>query len=448
MKVARWRAWLEDEEIRLWFENNARGSQVFAEESIRVLYRYCAWIKTTPQDLVAQAKKDLRSVENQLLKVIGDLERKGRSPSYIQNFVKYLKGYLAHYGIPWTRKIKIADSGATPTLDDERVPTHEELRSVLGNATPRGRVIASFIVFSGLRPEVLGDFGGEDGLRLGDLPDLQISGKEVAFRNVPCQVKVRRNLSKAKHAYFTFLGSEGCDAVKAYLEQRLAAGETMDEKTPVVRVLEGWELKARAEGHSRSPFIVSRNISREVREAMRPRYKWRPYVLRCYFDTQLLLAESNGKISHSYRAFFMGHKGDIEARYTTNKGRLPTAMIEDMRVRYKDSEQFLATTASHVTAVKDMLLANWREQARAHGIDPMQIRIEMQAKTGTEPTADQEIQALTIAIARHVAPASAVPEKRQTKVVHGDEELVKHMNQGWTLTAGLGAGKYLIQAAA
>ena len=57
----------------------------------------------------------------------------------------------------------------------------------------------------------------------------------------------------------------------------------------------------------------------------------RPYVLRAYFDTQLLLAESKGKMTHSYRQFFMGHKGDMEARYTVNKGRLTKDMIEDMR---------------------------------------------------------------------------------------------------------------------
>jgi hypothetical protein len=69
-----------------------------------------------------------------------------------------------------------------------------------------------------------------------------------------------------------------------------------------------------------SMFITTQNITREIREAMRPRFMWRPYVFRAYFDTQLLLAENHGKISHAYRQFFMGHKGDIEARYATNKG--------------------------------------------------------------------------------------------------------------------------------
>jgi len=30
---------------------------------------------------------------------------------------------------------------------------------------------------------------------------------------------------------------------------------------------------------------------------------------RAYFDTQLLIAESQGKITHAYRQSFMGHNG-------------------------------------------------------------------------------------------------------------------------------------------
>jgi hypothetical protein len=82
----------------------------------------------------------------------------------------------------------------------------------------------------------------------------------------------------------------------------------------------------------------------EIRKAIRSAgFNWRPYIFRAYFDTQLLLAESKGKITHSYRQFFMGHKGDMEARYTVEKGRLPESMIEDMRSSYRDSENILMT---------------------------------------------------------------------------------------------------------
>lgn len=37
----------------------------------------------------------------------------------------------------------------------------------------------------------------------------------------------------------------------------------------------------------------------------------------------------------------MGHKGSIEARYTTNKSILPKALLDEMRESFKRSEEFL-----------------------------------------------------------------------------------------------------------
>lgn len=79
------------------------------------------------------------------------------------------------------------------------------------------------------------------------------------------------------------------------------------------------------------------------------------------------LAESHGKLSHPYRVFFMGHKGDIEARYTTNKGRLPEDLIEDMRRTFKESSEYLETTPRPERDKKETLLEMWREQAKLYG---------------------------------------------------------------------------------
>ena len=54
-------------------------------------------------------------------------------------------------------------------------------------------------------------------------------------------------------------------------------------------------------------------------------------MLRSYFDTQLMLAESKGFILRDYRQFFMGHLGDIKQRYTVKKQRLSEDVIENMR---------------------------------------------------------------------------------------------------------------------
>jgi hypothetical protein len=71
-------------------------------------------------------------------------------------------------------------------------------------------------------------------------------------------------------------------------------------------------------------------ICQQVRKAMIPRFTWRHYVFRAFFDIQLLIAESRGKIAHDFRIFFMGHLGSIEAKYTTNKNILPKLLTDEM----------------------------------------------------------------------------------------------------------------------
>lgn len=73
-------------------------------------------------------------------------------------------------------------------------------------------------------------------------------------------------------------------------------------------------------------------------------FRWRPYVFRHYFDTNFLLAEGAGMILRDYRVFWMGHKGDIEAQYTTNKYRLPDTLVEDMRGKYERAAKFFLET--------------------------------------------------------------------------------------------------------
>jgi hypothetical protein len=86
------------------------------------------------------------------------------------------------------------------------------------------------------------------------------------------------------------------------------------------------------------------NVSDGIRLAIRKAgLQWRPYVLRAYFDTQLLLSESKGKVAHDYRVFWMGHKGSMEARYTTNKGRFSLNFVDKMREVCQRCENFLTT---------------------------------------------------------------------------------------------------------
>jgi len=135
-----------------------------------------------------------------------------------------------------------------------------------------------------------------------DFPELHVEGGEVSFEKIPTRVIVRSNLSKAKHKYFSFLGEEGCEYLKDYLEKRLASGETLKPNSPLITVTSGYEETGLGKESKRtSRHITTKTVSKEIRDAMRPKYSWRPYVLRAYFDTQLMIAENHGARARSSR---------------------------------------------------------------------------------------------------------------------------------------------------
>jgi hypothetical protein len=284
------------------------------------------------------AMKDVRTATDILQDYITRLEENGNAPQYIKGLLTSVKSWLRHFDVEIRRKIKIRNIDSTPTLENERVPEGGELTELFNRADLRQGAIMALIGKAGLRPEVLGNYDATDGLMIKDLPDLAIVQGLAIFTRTPARIVVRRTLSKARHEYFTFISDLGGKRLLAYLNQRIMDGEALGPESPVIAPskLTTWRGK-----NSDKKFVKTLVISRDVRYAMRPRFMWRPYVLRAYFDTQLLIAESRGKIAHDFRVFFMGHKGSIEAKYTTNKGMLPKILLDEMRDSFKRSEEFL-----------------------------------------------------------------------------------------------------------
>ncbi len=348
-RTAAWKKLLEEnDDFRRWYDNLARGSINTANENARILYRYLKIHKTTLEQVLITGKEDRRQLENQLLDFITQQEKEGKAPTYLENYIKTVNSWLRYNNQQPITKIKIGNRHRRPTIEEERIPNKEELKQILNYADPRGKTSISLIAFSGLRPVTLGNSRGLDGLKIKDLPELEITDETVSFTNIPTIVSVRHELSKAKNKYITFLGSEGCEYLKDYLEKRLTNGEKLTPDSPVITYKSGYKEAGYQEGSRGSGHITTKTLTKEIRDAMRPKYTWRPYVLRSYFDTQLLIAENRGKMTHAYRQFFMGHKCDIEAVYTTNKGRLSEELLEDMRESYRRSLVYLETNSSEV----------------------------------------------------------------------------------------------------
>ena len=329
---------LKDDKVKRWYENLKAKSALTASVYLRGLGYYCELEKTKPNEIIQNiAKPDFKDA---FMDFIRKMEKNGYTGSYIARFKRVLRSWSRFNGIDVKLDVNIKGENESPTLDNERVPNKEELSRLLRKATARGRVSISIMAYAGLRPESLGNYEGTDGLRLKDIKGLRLSDG-IEFDKIPVMVNVKSLLSKARHQYFSFMGEEGATYIKEYLEERRRAGEELDYDSPLLYFSVG---KVR-----HNSFLRTTLITRDIREAIQGvGLKMRPYVLRAYFSTALDIAESKGLISHPWRQFIMGHKGDIEARYSTNK-RLPPDMIEEMRASYQKCTKYLETRVNEVS---------------------------------------------------------------------------------------------------
>jgi len=378
----------QDPNLRRWFLNNTKGSVIVAEVYLRRLGSFCIQGNISPADY---AKLPKRKMEELAFDYVQEMETKinpksGKkyAPSYIESNLKAILSWAR-----WNRKafemsIKIADSTKRPTLENERVPTNDELRRVLYADTTllRARTAIAIMAFAGTRPEVMGNYAGLDGLRIKDIKDLSVKGNVVTFDRIPALVIVRTELSKSRHWYPTFLLEEGCEILKQYLERRIKEGEDLVPESGIIvsGIKDQKRLSTLTNIVDTSPFLRTTNLGKDIRRAMRRAgLPWRPYIFRSYFDTMQMLAESKGHLTHFYAQCFCGHSGDIETVYSLRKAELPPELLEDMRAAYSRMSELLGTmknsnlSENRITEKFNrqfLLLSGWSEsEVNSLGID-------------------------------------------------------------------------------
>lgn len=416
---------LADPDVRRWHENLARGSRATADINARRLAAFCDFVGLSPKRLL---ELDEKSLHDRFLDFVAAEELRGVAGSYIVRSVKGAKSWLLHNGIKLSRPIKVKGSKETPKLADERVPTQEELRAILLSGTPRIRAACALVAFSGVRPEVLGNYLGSDGLTLADFPELKIGRDGVEFTTTPTLLRVRSSLSKNANGYLTFLSAEGCEYLRQYLEERQRGGEKLGPDSDLIHP-----------DRAGKRFIRTINVGDAIRTAIRGAgFPWRPYVLRHYFDTQLLMAESKGKVAHDFRVYWMGHVGSIDARYTTNKRQVSKEFLEEMRAAYARCEPYLSTfpTASNT----DRDLVTRKVVLRMHGYSEEELaKIDIASKT------DDELIALADAKRLGRGAGLAAPQPRGNQRVVGLDEAEGLVAQGWDYVAQLGPDRVILR---
>ena len=473
---------LEDPDVRRWHDNLRRSSILTCSVRLRRLNLFCDRVGVTPRQLVRKGRDDPMKAENILLDHVSWMEEKKYAPGYITGMMIAIKSWLEYNHIEIRRKIRIKNSDVPVSIENEKIPDAGQLRKMLDAAPPRARAVISMMAFAGVRPQVMGLADRSDGLVLSDLPDLVLDGSDTRFSRTPAMVIVRPQLSKIRKKYFTFLTEEGCKYVLGYLRERTARGERLKPDSPLITVGFGYRLKGwRKLDEKESGFLVTTSISQDIRPIIWSVLKVRPYALRAYFDSQLLIAESHGCMTHAYRQFFMGHKGDMEARYTTNKGKLTEQMTEDMRRAFEQSQVFLSTDGIKDSEAdrRKMLVGMWRQQAKMYGLDPDVLIASGVQDSGAAAPLQAASPAQDGEAARHSntdapEPARMVSHRKapgagegvtaaqadgtaaaakdktfqtpfESKIVDGEAALLAGTAEGWDLVRDLSGERFLIR---
>jgi hypothetical protein len=446
---------LRDPTVRKWYEAHALRSSLSAEVDLRKLGLFLYRTRLTPQRLVELARNRPEELRDLLIAYATHLHAQKKLDSYIAKTQKGVRDWLLFNGVDFRQFPKLRRAYQAESLARERVPTPEQLRLILGALPPRGRVCALLMAHSGLRPGTLGNDRGTDGLTLGDLPELHTEGKHPRFE-LPAGrkafvVQVPSRLSKNSFGYITFGTPEAADAILSYLGERQAAGERLGPTSPLVGLT---ALGARnTEGKGTGSFVTTNSVVHAIRKAIqsvRPEgVRWRPYVLRSYCSTQLLV----GRMDHDTREAVLGHDLGVAGRYNLRK-QLPQHVIEAMREEYeramdalltargaeesRATEGFVRLLLRGLGLPEDTDLSQMSERERSDFADQLSKRLGS-GRNGSGASGSPATEAARSAPS---GPSPALPVQRIVELA----EVPSLLELGWSAVMPLDSERIILQA--
>ncbi len=391
-----------------------------SSESARINYEkhlaeYLIYRKSTISKLVASFKKDenkeiknVQAFANEMLKrLVGGT---------VANYVSAIKSRMQYDGIPFTRSIKIPNRTYHPTVEDEVVPTKDQILSFIMNGKHATQVIISMIAFTGFRFKVIAD------LRVKDFPEMRITeDNKVIFEEIPTRVKVRKELSKNGKAYQSFLIETGCMILKNSLEIRMTKGEKIDSESLLVPTeCKNTTVRQRAKAISRRLTTVFEKVE----------YDSRPYSLKNFFATALL----NSGLEQNLQTFYMGHTGPVQNVYSVQRQQ-PTEQIEKMRTVFKEKIQpNLIPQEGNADATVKREFKKFAKEA--FGLD-----VSDEANTDETIAEIAEIfKAGKDDVSRRETGTNPVKQKRIT-----EDEIDQYLEDGWEITHTLSNGNLIVK---
>lgn len=394
--------------------------------TMRTYFKYLAWFVRfsglSPDEFVA-LPKDV--VAEKVQDFCDGFSERGRKSS-ASNAMKALRSFLKANGY------RVEDLG----LDDsyvamkrvEYVPTKEEVYRMASVCGLKWRAIILCLFQSGLRNSAL------RALTYGMLKD-QIESGVVPIRvHVTGELrKVVPDACKEGVDYWTFFGVESCEALRQYVNWRREKYGGIDDDE-LLFPSESRSLPV--EERLRKPMdqwhltrIVKKAAKRlGIREWKNVRAHSLRKTFRAVLDAGYI---DGGQMPEDDKEYLMGHKlpGSKAPYHNANVN-----VLEERYMRLRWRVEAAMTDAVKVEAIKAF--------AKSLGIDEIEIKI---AKLKGEEPDLTDMEAIGRVIREELGIRRLKAEDSDPKKIVDEEDLERHLDEGWDVQTVLPSGRILIR---
>jgi integrase len=353
------------------------------------------------------------------------LETQKKAHNHVRNHIFGIKKWFDLNGVKvdW-KKIELPNS--SEIQEEDRSPTKEELKRLLNHGTARDRAVILCDSSSGLRAGTL--FSLKKG-------DLDTNYPDVARLMV--QRRRGRKFSSNRHGsagrlFCTFITPEAKVVLAQYFQEREAAGEILTDESPLI-----------GDNYHKGKFTTIEDYEKVWARLLKRAglakksnkwYELHIHTLRKYFRSSCIGVEA------SYRERWMGHKG-LYLDMSYFKADEPKHLEE-----YRKAIPHLTIQATPVEEKKlrsKMLL----DFARLQGYEDNQLK-KLEDVLARAKDVDEAITEFRHLSDDEKKTSQNNPNKNTNgkyNVVKGENELVKHLDNGWSLIQSLSEDKFLMK---
>jgi len=359
---------------------------------------------------VKGAKLDVYEVFD---KFVASLDRAEASPCTVTGYVNRVLRYFAFNDVI-VDPVRFRAKVVMPRVEDpdDRAPTVEELRNILGWGKLRTKTLILVMATSGMR--------------LGEAIVLKIVN--IDFGKKPTEIALSsRVVKKTGKGRTVYISDEATEYLTRYLGDRNSA----DSWVFPSEANEGNHISEDRAWSTITECIEKAGLGKEKETTNYGRRKIHPYSLRKFFFSKAV-----GVIGETAAHAMMGHGSYQQTYYRRTEAERAKDYLKCMPYLsiFKDSVDLR-------NVKNEAALAAIRAFAEAFGIDPLRVRIERQKETGKEPTVDEEIIAIQTEI-KKLRPDNK--NGKDPKRIISEEELHKYLADGWDVSSVLPSGKIII----